>query len=335
MDKWNDTPEMVGLLPAAIAEAEIAARHASLAAKDPSNLDAIKLHTAHVLHAVDPTQIDGGPGQGYGVKQGAEGAAKHIMAAANSDGASGAVKAHAEHVAASAQNTVSRADEIVMLAQKIEMADSAADASSLVAELNTLAQALLGGVDANGDGQVGWQTGRGRPRGGPDARQPDEAGRRAAVSGTSRGSHGRPRGRRAAGAGPFVCTPRAGLRWTTDRRLLPGRLRRGGPLQVRDEVPAQFADVAANLGDVGLDRRDGRIDPVFERFQIVLRGEAPEEHQRERQGCRRRSDPRRQIRPVHGLMVPPRTRLSDVTRPHHRRVVPAAFKPRASPDRKR
>ncbi len=161
MDRWNDTPEMVGLLPAAIAEAEIAARHASLAAKDPSNLDAIKLHTAHVLHAVDPTQIDGGPGQGYGVRQGAEGAAKHIMAAANSDGASGAVKAHAEHVAASAQNTVSRADEIVMLAQKIAMSDSAADASSLVAELNTLAQALLGGVDANGDGSVGWQTGEG------------------------------------------------------------------------------------------------------------------------------------------------------------------------------
>jgi hypothetical protein len=83
------------------------------------------------------------------------------MAAANSDGASGAVKAHAEHVAASAQNTVTRADEIVMLAKKIEMADSAADASSLVAELNTLAQALLGGVDANDDGRVGWQTGEG------------------------------------------------------------------------------------------------------------------------------------------------------------------------------
>ena len=161
MDKWNDTPEMAGLLPAAIAEARIAAQHAGLAAKDPSNLDSMKRHTAHVLHAVDPTQIENGPGQGYGVKRAAEGAAKHIMAAANSDGASGAVKTHAEHVATSARNTVARADEIVMLAQKIEMATSASAASSLVADLNTLAQQLLAGEDANGDGRTGWQEGEG------------------------------------------------------------------------------------------------------------------------------------------------------------------------------
>ena len=161
MDKWNDTPDMVGLLPAAIAEARIAAQHAGLAAKDPSNLDSMKRHTAHVLHAVDPSQIENGPGQGYGVKRAAEGAAKHIMAAANSDGASAAVKTHAEHVATSARNTVARADEIVMLAEKIEMASSASEASSLVADLNTLAQQLLSGEDANGDGRTGWQEGEG------------------------------------------------------------------------------------------------------------------------------------------------------------------------------
>lgn len=161
MDKWNDTPEMAGLLPAAIAEAQIAARHASLAASDPDDLDSIKRHTAHVLHAVDPSQIENGPGNGYGVKQAAEGAAKHIMAAANSEDASGAVKTHAEHVATSARNTVTRADEIVMLAQKIEMATAAEEAAALVAELDALAQALLAGVDANGDGRTGWQEGEG------------------------------------------------------------------------------------------------------------------------------------------------------------------------------
>jgi len=160
-DKWNDTPEMVGLLPAAIAEARVAAQHAGLAARDTSDLDSMKRHTAHVLHAVDPTQIENGPGAGYGVKQAAEGAAKHIMAAANSDDASGAVKTHAEHVATSARNTVARADEIVMLAQKIDAATSAGDAAGLVTELNDLAQALLAGVDANNDGRTGWQEGEG------------------------------------------------------------------------------------------------------------------------------------------------------------------------------
>jgi len=161
MDKWNDTPDMVGLLPAAIAEARIAAQHASLAAKDPSDLAAMQRHTAHVLHAVDPTQIENGPGQGYGVKQAAEGAAKHIMAAANSDGASDAIKTHATHVSTSAQNSATRADEIVALAKRIAMASSASAASSLVAELNTLAQQLLSGNDANGDGRTGWQEGEG------------------------------------------------------------------------------------------------------------------------------------------------------------------------------
>ena len=161
MDKWNDTPDMVGLLPAAIAEARIAAQHASLAAKDPSDLAAMQRHTAHVLHAVDPTQIENGPGQGYGVKQAAEGAAKHIMAAANSDGASGAIKTHATHVSTSAQNSATRADEIVALAKRIAMASTASAASSLVAELNTLAQQLLSGNDANGDGRTGWQEGEG------------------------------------------------------------------------------------------------------------------------------------------------------------------------------
>ena len=62
MDGWGDTPDGQGLLPAAIAEATIAAQHAAFAAKDPSNLDAMKLHAAHVLQSVDPEQISNGPG---------------------------------------------------------------------------------------------------------------------------------------------------------------------------------------------------------------------------------------------------------------------------------
>ena len=60
-DAWRDTPDGQGLLPAAIAEAEIAARHAGLAASDPSNFAGMKRHTTHVLHAVDPEQIENGP----------------------------------------------------------------------------------------------------------------------------------------------------------------------------------------------------------------------------------------------------------------------------------
>ena len=139
-DGWRDTPQGQGLLPTAIAEAKIEAQHAALAAKDPSNLDAIKRHTGHVLNTVDPEEMANGPGLGYGVKKGASGAATHIELAAKSDGASGGVTTHANHIATSAGNTVQRADDIVMLAKKIQMAESASVASSLVSQLNTLAE---------------------------------------------------------------------------------------------------------------------------------------------------------------------------------------------------
>ncbi len=160
-DAWNDTPDGQGLLPAALAEARIAAQHAGLAARDTSDLDAMKRHTGHVLNAVDPSVMENGPGLGYGVKRAAELAAKHIQAAANSDGASQAITTHANHVATSAQNTVARADEIVMLAQKIDGTSSASAAAPLVQELNTLSMQLVDGNDANGDGRVGWQEGEG------------------------------------------------------------------------------------------------------------------------------------------------------------------------------
>ncbi len=160
-DAWRDTPDGKGLLPTAVAEAAIAAQHAGLAAGNPTDLDSMKRHTGHVLHAVDPSTVDGGPGLGYGVKQAAEGAAKHIEAAAAADGASQAVTTHATHVATSARNTVLRSDEIVALAGRINAATSAAQAAPLVAELNTLAQRLVDGNDANGDGRVGWQEGEG------------------------------------------------------------------------------------------------------------------------------------------------------------------------------
>lgn len=161
MDAWRDAPDGQGLLPTAIAEARIAAQHASLAARDLSSLDAMKRHAAHVLHAVDPEQVANGPGLGFGVKKAAGGAAQHIEAAANADGASSAIKTHATHVATSARNTVARSDEILALAKRIAMADSATSASSLVVELDTLARQLLSGTDANSDGRTGWQEGEG------------------------------------------------------------------------------------------------------------------------------------------------------------------------------
>jgi hypothetical protein len=161
MNAFNDTPKGMGLLPTAMAEARTAATHAGLAARDPSNLAAMKLHAGHVINAVDPTVVTTGPGLGYGVKRAALGVAAHIDLAAKTPGASENVIMHANHVGTSARNTVQRADAIVALAKQIQAATSATDAAALVSQLVSLTTELEIGKDADADGKITWKAGEG------------------------------------------------------------------------------------------------------------------------------------------------------------------------------
>lgn len=158
---WQDTPDQMGLLPTAQAEAEVAAQHAGFAASSPEDLDSMKLHVGHVLHAVDPSVEPQGPGLGYGVHQAAQGVAQHVRFAADSEDASDNVKLHATHVETSAGNVVVWSERIVELGQQVQTASSAEEAAPLVAEIETLTQAILAGTDANGDGTVSWEANEG------------------------------------------------------------------------------------------------------------------------------------------------------------------------------
>ena len=161
INAFNDTPNGQGLLPTALAEARTAAQHAALAARNTSNLDAMKQHAGHVLHAVDPGAGTSGPSQGYGVKKAAMAVAAHIELAARAPGAAAGVTTHAPHVATSARNTVQRADRIAALVMQIQAAGSATDAAALVNQLVSLTEQLIAGADTNADGRIGWQDGEG------------------------------------------------------------------------------------------------------------------------------------------------------------------------------
>ena len=161
MNGYADTPKGMGLLPVAMEEARVASAHAGLAARDPENLAAMKLHAGHVINAVDPSVIIAGPGLGYGVKRAALGVAAHIDLAAKAPGASPNVVTHAAHVGTSARNTVQRADAIVALAQQIRAATSAADAAALVSQLVSLTNELVLGKDVDADGRVSPKDGEG------------------------------------------------------------------------------------------------------------------------------------------------------------------------------
>jgi hypothetical protein len=161
MRQWKDTPNTQGLLPVAVADARVAAAHAGYMQKAPDNLESIKTHAGHVLNALDPTLEAKGPGSGYGVKKAAAGAMQHVGFAAKAEGASKGVLTHTEHVTAALTDVTQWTDEAIATAQKIRSATSAAEAKPLVDQLISQLNNIVNGVDANKDGNIGWQAGEG------------------------------------------------------------------------------------------------------------------------------------------------------------------------------
>ncbi|NOZ33466.1 MAG: hypothetical protein GXP01_10515 [Alphaproteobacteria bacterium] len=161
MTAWADTPDEMGFLPTAEAEAAIAIQHANLAAADTSNLSTMQLHATHVLNAVLPAMEMARPGLGYGVKEGAANTAKHITVAAGEDDASDDVKLHAVHVATAASNVVGWTADIADLVNQVQATTDVATAAALIEQLQAAANALVDGIDANNDGSVSWEEGEG------------------------------------------------------------------------------------------------------------------------------------------------------------------------------
>ena len=161
VNSFNETPTLQGLLPAAMAEARIAVTHAGLAGRQPTNLEYMKLHAGHVIHALDPKLIAMGPGLGYGVTKGAAGVATHIDLAAGAEGASPAVVMHSKHIATAARSVVERAGAALAIARKVMAATTPAEAAALVSQMTSAVEQLIAGVDLNGDGRITWEQGEG------------------------------------------------------------------------------------------------------------------------------------------------------------------------------
>ena len=161
LKSWNDTPDQKGFLETSQAEVAIALQHIKLAVAKPGDLDNIKLHAAHVIHALDPSVIAKGPGLGYGVKKAAAGVVAHIGFAAKAGDASDNVKLHAVHVSASANNIVQWVDEAVALAQGVDKQSTAGYALTEAKKVRRVLDRIIEGFDANKDGTTSWQDGEG------------------------------------------------------------------------------------------------------------------------------------------------------------------------------
>jgi hypothetical protein len=158
---FAQAPDGRGLLPTLRAEVETAVQHVALAGRDPSNLQWMQTHAAHVLHALDPAQGSEGPGLGFGAVRAAEGIAQHIELAAGSDGASQNVRTHSAHVAEASRAVAERAREMAELARQVAAARDYTAAEGLIERMARIGGELQMGRDVNGDGQIGWGGGEG------------------------------------------------------------------------------------------------------------------------------------------------------------------------------
>lgn len=123
LDAWADTPDQMGLLPTAQAEAAVALKHIAFAL-DSRDLKHFQLHIGHVKHVLDPEVEANGPGLGYGLVKAARGATSQIGLASLSDGVSVNVYTHAMHAEVSATNVIHWAEEALDLARTVKSATS-------------------------------------------------------------------------------------------------------------------------------------------------------------------------------------------------------------------
>lgn len=178
MTSWKEAPGTKGLLPTAIADAQVAMEQVERADLE-GRINDFVLYGGYVLNALDPgpetqallkaayARLPANyvtieiPGTGFGIKRAAAGALQHVQLAAKSEGASVDVKTHATHVAASLENVAKWTDEAIGTARKLIAAADVGAGQILVDELTQQITQIAIGTDANGDGQTGWQIGEG------------------------------------------------------------------------------------------------------------------------------------------------------------------------------
>ena len=95
------------------------------------------------------------------MKKAATGVANHIELAAKADGASANIKMHSTHVAAAARATLSRVEQVIAIAKQVQAATETSEAAKLVAQMTSLCDGLIKGVDLNSDGRITWDGGEG------------------------------------------------------------------------------------------------------------------------------------------------------------------------------
>ncbi len=170
---FPNTPDGDGFAFNALAEAGLILQQVEVQQQSIINGDLVNLHihgetTLNIIEGVNSPNYgdrdgDGetfNPGDGFGLLRFGDedgylaSAGEHATLASESEGASAEVVLHAEHVNIGTVNAIAWAEHIAELEDQILQVENTDDAVNLVAEVVELTNALLEGVDVNGDGQI-------------------------------------------------------------------------------------------------------------------------------------------------------------------------------------
>lgn len=148
------------LLAGALAEAKIASQHSGLAASSTS-AGSMHSHAEHTINILEGTQVDyngngrgENPGRGYGVPYFTERIQSKLDAIANAPTANSAVESQIELVRVCIINVQGWMSRVVELENQFLQTDDIATVQDQLAESTEMADAIINGVDLNGNGQV-------------------------------------------------------------------------------------------------------------------------------------------------------------------------------------
>jgi hypothetical protein len=159
LDGYADTPDGMGIIPTGMAEAKLAAEYVRLAGRDSTDLNNMVRNMAHVLHAIDPSEVASGFGLGYGVKRAAEEMLRQAEVVMAVDELSHNVLSHIRHVPLAAYGALAKADEAIALARRIERARTPGEALPQIEDLAVLVRTMAWGSDSDRDGRIGYSDG--------------------------------------------------------------------------------------------------------------------------------------------------------------------------------
>ncbi len=151
---FADAPAGRGLVMTAALDANAAMMHANIAALSPTDLNAMKMHATHVLHALAPEAGAQGPGSGYGLRKAVDAVATHMEMALTAPGASATMKKFGPAAVGSARAVSARAQALAGLAAQVLAATTPAEAAPIAEQMRVMGLALDQGTDVNGSGRI-------------------------------------------------------------------------------------------------------------------------------------------------------------------------------------